>query len=72
MSEIRIATINVEKTAPTIPTRVISMSNKSLKKIVYSHSTDLGIYNLANRIQCPIQSDPNKFQRTDLIAVFET
>lgn len=26
--------------------REINMSNKLVKKIVYSHSTDLGIYNL--------------------------
>lgn len=45
------------------------MTNKSLKKIVYSHSTDIGIYNLANRIECPVQSDPNKFQRTDCFAI---
>ena len=49
--------------------REISMSNKEVKKIAYCHSTDLGIYNLANRIQCPIQSDPKKFQRTDCWAI---
>jgi hypothetical protein len=44
--------------------REISMANKPLKKIAYSHATDLNIYNLANRIECPIQSDPNKFLET--------
>jgi len=49
--------------------REISMANKPLKKIAYSHATDLNMYNLANRIECPIQLDPNKFQRTNCWAM---
>lgn len=45
------------------------MANKPLKKIAYSHATDLNIYNLANRIECPIQLDSNKFQRTNCWAM---
>ena len=45
------------------------MSNKALKKIAYSHQTELGIYNLADRIKCSVQQDPSKFQRTDCWAM---
>lgn len=43
--------------------------NKPLKKIAYSHQTDLGIYNLDDRIACPVQPDLTKFQRMDCWAV---
>ena len=49
--------------------QVISMLNKALKRIIYSQSTELGIYNLANRIQYPIQLDSNKFQRINCWAI---
>ena len=47
----------------------LSMDHRSLKKVVYSHSTELGIDSPANRISCPVQTDPNKFQRTDCWAI---
>lgn len=42
------------------------MGDYVTKKIAYSHQTDLNIANnLPDRISCPIQSNPNKFQRID-------
>ena len=36
-----------------------SMDPRSLRKVVYSHSTELGLSDLGSRIPCPIQDDPN-------------
>lgn len=47
----------------------LNMDHRSLRKVVYSHSEELGLTDLGNRIQCPIQNDPNKHQRTDCWAV---
>ena len=42
---------------------------RSIRKIIYAHSHHLGLSFLGNRIPCPIQKDPSKFQRTDCWAV---
>ena len=47
----------------------ISITHSSLRKIAYSHPMDLSIYNLADRIECPVQPDVKKFQRTDCFAI---
>jgi hypothetical protein len=49
--------------------RDLRMTNQELKKITYCHKTELGISNLLDRIECPVQPDPNKFQRKDCWAV---
>lgn len=46
-----------------------SMDPRSLRKVVYSHSTELGLSDLGSRIPCPIQDDPNFFQRTNCWAI---
>ena len=35
--------------------RVLVLPNKELKKMTYCHQSDLGVYHLADRIQCPTQ-----------------
>lgn len=45
------------------------MDHRSLRKAVYSHSSELGLSDLTNRIECPVQSDSNKYQRTDCWAI---
>ena len=47
----------------------LSMDHRSLRKAVYSHSPELGLSDLTNRIQCPVQSDPKKYQRMDCWAI---
>lgn len=47
----------------------ISIKHSSLRKIAYSHLTDISIHNLADRIECPVQPDVKKFQRTDCFAI---
>ena len=47
----------------------LSMDHRSLRKAVYSHAPELGLTDLGSRIQCPVQLDPNKFQRQDCWAV---
>lgn len=36
---------------------------RSLVKIVYSHPNELELFDLQNRVECPIQPDPTKHQR---------
>ena len=43
----------------------LSMDHRSLRKVVYSHHLELGLSDLGNRVPCPIQSDPTKFQKQD-------
>jgi len=50
----------------------LSMDQRSLRKIVYSHPNELGLSDLGNRIPCPLQVDPNKFQRKDCWAITDT
>ena len=50
----------------------LSMDQRSLRKIVYSHPNELGLSDLDNRIPCPLQVDPNKFQRQDCWAITDT
>lgn len=45
------------------------MGHRSLRKAVYSHPTELGLSDLGSRIACPVQGDPNKFQRLDCWAI---
>lgn len=47
----------------------LTIKNKELEKIVYAHSDDLDRLNFADRIECPLQTDPNKFQRSECRAV---
>ena len=47
----------------------LSMDHRVLRKIVYSHPHELGLTDLESRIACPIQPDPNKFQRVDCWAI---
>ena len=56
----------------TFPSREgikLSMDHRSLRKAVYSHSQELGLTDLGNRIQCPVQVDSSKFQRADCWAI---
>ena len=50
----------------------LSMDHKSLCKVVYGHPNELGLSDLGNRIPCPLQVDPNKFQRQDCWAITDT
>lgn len=50
----------------------LSMDHRSLRKVVYSHPNELGLSDLGNRIPCPLQVDPNKFQRQDCWAITDT
>ena len=45
------------------------MDHRSLSKAVYSHPKELGLSDLGTRIPCPVQNDPNKFQRVDCWAI---
>ena len=47
----------------------LTIKNRELEKLVYAHSEDLGLLNLADKIMCPVQPDPNKYQRTECRAV---
>lgn len=47
----------------------LSMDHRSLRKAVYSHPHELGLTDLGSRIECPIQTDSNKFQRLDCWAI---
>jgi len=47
----------------------LSMDHRSLRKAVYSHPTELGLSDLGSRIACPVQGDPNKFQRLNCWAI---
>jgi hypothetical protein len=48
---------------------LLSADHQGLRKIIYSHAPELGLSDLINRIPCPIQLDPNKFQRIDCWAI---
>jgi hypothetical protein len=50
----------------------LAMDQRSLRKTVYSHPTELGLSDLGSRIACPVQGDPNKFQRQDCWAITDT
>ncbi len=39
------------------------MDHRSLRKAIYNHAKQLGISDLGSRIACPVQDDPNEFQR---------
>lgn len=47
----------------------LNMDHRSLRKAVYSHSTELGLSDLGSRVQCPVQVDSRKYQRTDCWAI---
>ncbi len=47
----------------------LTIKNKELEKIVYSHSDDINLPNFADKIMCPVQPDPSKFQRTECRAI---
>ena len=49
--------------------KVLTIKNKELEKVVYAHSDDLDLLNFADRIVCPIQTDPSKYQRTECRAI---
>ena len=49
--------------------KILTVKNKELEKIVYAHSDDLNLLNFADRVVCPIQTDPTKFQRSECRAV---
>ena len=51
---------------------VLIIKNKELEKIVYAHSADLNLLNFADRIMCPKQTDPTKFQRVECRAVTDS
>lgn len=50
----------------------LSMDPRSLRKVVYSHAEELGLSDLGSRIPCPLQDDPNFFQRRNCWAVTDT
>ena len=43
--------------------KLLTVKNWKLEKIVYAHSDDLDLLNFADKIKCPVQLDPNKYQR---------
>jgi hypothetical protein len=47
----------------------LSMDHRSLRKAVYSHSSELGLSDIGSRISCPVQTDPTKYQRMDCWAI---
>lgn len=49
--------------------KILTVNNKELEKIVYAHSDDIDLLNFADRVVCPIQTDPTKFQRLECRAV---
>ena len=51
---------------------VLTIKNKELEKIVYAHSDDINLLNFADRIMCPVQPDPSKYQRVECRAVTDS
>ena len=49
--------------------KLLTIKNKELEKILYVHSDDLDLLNFADRVVCPVQPDPSKFQRSECRAV---
>ena len=49
--------------------RELVLTFKELKKLAYCHLSDLGFYNPADRIPCPVQGDASKYQRLDCFAI---
>lgn len=49
--------------------RMLRFRDKVIKKFAYTKQTELGLYNPMDRIPCPIQTDPTKFQRKDCFAI---
>lgn len=47
----------------------LTMKNKELDKVVYAYSKEIGLLNIADRIECPLYPDPSKFQIIDCRAV---
>jgi hypothetical protein len=47
----------------------LSADQRSLRKLIYGHASELGLSDLMNRIPCPIQLDSNKFQRVNCWAI---
>jgi hypothetical protein len=47
----------------------LSMDARSIRKVVYSHSMELGLSDLGSRISCPVQPDPTKSQRQKCWAI---
>ena len=47
----------------------LSMDHRTLRKVVYSHPNELGLQDLGSRVPCLVQTDPNKYQRTDCWAI---
>lgn len=45
------------------------IKNRELAKIVYAHSDDLNLLNFNDKIICPVQPDPTKYQRTECRAI---
>ena len=52
--------------------QILTIKNRELEKIVYAHSDDLNLLNFTDRVVCPIQTDPNKFQRSECRAVTDS
>jgi hypothetical protein len=42
---------------------LLAMDKRTLRKIIYSHAEKLNLLDLVNRVPCPLQLDPEKFQR---------
>lgn len=49
--------------------KLLTLKNWELEKIVYAHSDDLDLLNFTDKIACPVQFDPNKYQRTECRAI---
>ena len=49
--------------------KLLTVRNWELEKIVYAHSDDLDLLNFADKIKCPVQLDPSKYQRTECRAI---
>ena len=52
--------------------KLLTLKNWELEKIVYAHSDDLGLLNFADKIKCPVQPDPHKYQRTECRAITDS
>jgi hypothetical protein len=52
--------------------KILTIKNQELEKIIYAHSDDLNLLNFADRVVCPIQTDPTKFQRSECRAVTDS
>ena len=52
--------------------KILTIKNKELEKIVYAHSDDLNLLNFSDRVVCPRQTDPTKFQRLECRAVTDS